>query len=408
MKKSLLVTASAVVLTVPFVALATFTRPSEVLTFLSDTGGHPRDFDAKMYLRATADDGTPVQILGTIRGSSEGTSPQDAKLSMHADISANVPDGTMATGFDLMANRQKLYGRISRITMKGESLDADDVSMLHEINAEYANKWYVLDASPQASVSGNFWQDLAESNDLPLAPEELRAIVNQMLDAVFDLQIERYRSGHAYILSQKPHAVTEAVRVLAQAFARVEKNNADLLPLIQDEIESMDLVSDPDIQDMEEEINRTLKIRTKVDISNEGTFQFARVYMTFALPEENDMFFSLEASMQGRQLPVYLDIPEKSEPLENLFGDVLPFLNMPQDTPPVIDDWWTPAQPSSDTDWRKPVRARQSYQGFPLNLPVPSAICSPDGSVRGVDLELQIPCAGGRESRRSLRERVEE
>jgi len=388
-------------LAIPAMAFATMTRPSEVIDFLISDSGHPRDFDAKMYLRATADDGTPVNLFAAVHGSSEGKTPQDLKITLHGDITATLPEGTLATGFDIMTNRQKLYVKLSRITATSNQMNADDRASLQAANKTYTERWFVVDASGEDLASRNFWQDIAKSNDLPVPPEQLQGVINQVIDAVFDLEVTRFRSGHSYLLTQKPHAVTEAVRVLAQIFAKADPENAELQPLIQNQISGMDLVNDPDLKALEEEINRSLQIRTKVDISNEGTFQFGRMYMTFALPEQENTFVSFEVSMQNRLKPVYLELPLKTEPLQSVFGDFLflPSLNMPEVESPL-----PPSHKPIDNTETKPAL---SLPDRPVILPVTTTKCSPKGKVRGIDMSSQETCPGGRESRRDLRRRLD-
>jgi len=280
-----------------------------------DTAGHPRDFDAKMFLRATADDGTPVQIFGTVHGSAEGSTTQNAKLMLHVDISATLPQGKLSTGFDLLAYQQKIYGKISRIIATGSAMEKDDVAALRKANETYAERWFIMDASSATDDSQSLWKALEDETGISLQQAEVQSLLSALIDAAFALETDRYRAGHAYLITQKSDSLMQMVRVLAASKIGAEA----------EDLSGIDL-NDPELQSMQKEINRTLTMRLKADVSNEGMLQFARTYISFSLPEADDMFFSFEGSMQSRTAPVHVPVPINAIPLEEFIDpNLLPF-----------------------------------------------------------------------------------
>jgi len=108
---------------------------------------------------------------------------------------------------------------------------------------------------------------------------------------------------------------------------------------------------------------------------------------------------------------VYLDLPKQTEPMEQVFGELLPFTSSPTGPMPTLDEWLTPTDTNDwEHEWiqEDDNGGKETLPSRPVPLPVPSAKCSADGSVRGIDVSTQQFCPGGHESRRSLLRRLEE
>ncbi|MDD5041915.1 MAG: hypothetical protein PHX87_05785 [Candidatus Peribacteraceae bacterium] len=389
MKKSFFFTACAVVFAVPLIALAAFLRPSDILTSLA-YDGKPRDFEGKFY--ASVGEGTDiVRLFGTVRSQSEGLNFKDMKSSLHMNLTATMSEGDISGTFDLMAYHEALYVRISDVAIRSKNMNARDADFLSSIN-QYQNRWFVLDI-PQEMSSWS-WTDALQEEGSDLSSAQVKQILVIAADALFSMEHTRTRTGDTYLLT--------LTRQWADALTSAINGVGEMSPGIADELSSEEML--PVLATNAEYLSQAVTVRLKVDTTSEGDFRFARIYTTFTAPDDegNPVNFAIEGTLQHRPQPVYLDLPKQTEPLDGIFGDTLPFLEMPVEQMP--DEWSVPSDgwiPSDDEV--KPFSNRR-----PLPLPVPSAVCSPDGRVRGIDLQLLEPCPGGRESRRSLRQRLEQ
>lgn len=377
MKKSFFVTACAVVFAVPLIALAAFVRPSDILTSLA-YDGRPRQFEGKFY--ASVGEGTDnVRFFGNVLSLSEGLTLKDMKSSLRVDMTATTSEGDITGSIDMMAFREKLYVRVSDVSIRAKELVSDDADFLSAIE-EYQNRWFTLDLQELSS-------DFSEDNNLMLSSEQWKEQLALILDTLFTMEHTRFKTGNSYLLSFNPEMWAEA---LTSSVNNLDNMNPDLA----DKLSGEDML--PVLSTGADYYAHAITARLKVDTTSDGDFRFARIYATLNLPDEDTpVSFSLEGTLQHRLKPVYLDLPKQTEPLEGLFGDSLPFLDTPVEQMPS-DDFWMPTEETPES----PATTR------PIPLPVPSSNCSPDGSVRGIDIGTQELCPGGRESRRSILRRL--
>ncbi|MFH0851149.1 MAG: hypothetical protein V1876_00160 [Candidatus Peregrinibacteria bacterium] len=379
MRKSVFATVCAVVLAVPIIALAAFSHPGDLLSPLAHDG-RPREFEGKFY--ASAGEGPDVvRFFGNIKTMSEGRSLKDMKSSLRVDMTATTSEGDITGAIDMMAYHETLYVRVSDVSIRVKGMASGDADFLSWINP-YQNRWFTLDLADITS-------DFNAASDFMLTPDEWKGGLARVLDIMFTMEHTRFKTGNTYLLTFNPDA-------WADALTSVISNLDTMNPGFADKMTGGDMLLA--VSTGADCYAHALTMRLKVDTTSEGDFRFARIYATLDLPDEDaPVSLALEGTLQHRPQPVYLDLPRQTEPLDGLFGDSLPFLEMPMDLMPIDDYWMTPVE----TPEFSPVKR-------PFFLPVPSATCSPDGSVRGIDLQLLEPCPGGRESRRSLRLRLEQ
>ncbi|MDO8468893.1 MAG: hypothetical protein Q7S29_04010 [Candidatus Peribacter sp.] len=378
MKKSFFVTACAVAFSVPLIALAAFIRPSSVLTSLA-YDGKPREFEGKFY--ASVGEGADlVRFFGNVRSLSEGVHLKEIKSSLHVDMTAETNEGDITGSMDMMAYRETLYVRVSNVSIRAKDMSSDDADFLAWIRT-YQNRWFTLDLA-------NATADLNEESGLSLTTDQWKEELALVLDTLFTMEHTRFKTGNTFLLSFNPEMWAEALTSSI--------NNLDSIdPDLADQLSGEDML--PVLSTGADYYAHALTARLKVDTNTDGDFRFARIYATLDLPaEDTPVSLAFEGTLQHRTQPVHLDLPKQTEPLEQLFGDVLPFSPLPTEPMPTFDEWWTVPEETPDL----PAVSR------PVRLPVPSTNCSPDGSVRGIDLSTQELCPGGRESRRSMLHRL--
>ncbi|MDD4628152.1 MAG: hypothetical protein PHE68_02040 [Candidatus Peribacteraceae bacterium] len=395
MKRPVLLVSLALSFLVPALALATFARPSDVL-FTLNSDGKPREFDSTFYMKVddssenmqifgTDAPSDTIRIFGTVSGMAEGKSLKDAKLQMHADVTAAADEGKGSASVDLMVRGETAYVRIGDVSLKlADVAEADIKEWLATFNKEFKGKWFTipLTTSELESLGGMSSSDLlnefgADSGTFTQA--DVKELFARVLDAMFTIEGTRYKEGSAYLLTLKSHFLQEAVNT-ARSFLK-EKDPS----LLQDGTLDVDM---QELEAIETQILKALTIRLKVDINNEGAFRFAKYFASVTVPEAN-VFFSMEGKMQHRPLPVYLDIPENAEKLEDhLMNLGLPSIGTPIDASPFD------ATPSWEPTFTQP--SRTGGQSDPCLSQTPE----------GVFANRTGACPLVRESRRHLKERV--
>jgi hypothetical protein len=373
--------------------------PSDLLASLA-YDGRPRQFEGKFYA-SVGEETDAVRFFGNVRGMSEGFTKKDRKFSLHVDLTAAMNEGDITGSLDGMVYHETAYLRFSDVSIRPAQMSFEDANFLREIR-QYQDRWFTLDLTEATS-------EFSQRNDIALTSDQWKEELNIILDTLFTMEHTRFKTGNSYLLTFNPNA-------WAETFTSAINNLETLDPDLADELSGEDML--PVLATAAETYTNALTVRLKVDTTNEGDFRFARIYATLNLPDEDTpVSLSFEGTVQHRPQPVYLDLPKHAEPLEKVFGDALPFLDLPTEPLPT-EDWWTPSDtdewewtPSDTDDWEwydDFEDEEKSTSSRPAPLPVPTATCSPDGSVRGIDLQLLEPCPGGRESRRSLRLRLEQ
>lgn len=376
MKRPVLLVSLALSFLVPALALAAFTRPSDVL-FTLQSDGKPREFDTTFYAKTEGTEDN-VRIFGKVSGMTEGKTLDELKLQMHADISVAADEGKGSAGVDLMVRGQTAYVRIGEVSLHLTDItQADAEEWLAAFNREFKGKWFIvpLTASELESYGGmssGIIDEFTADSDV-LTPADIRELATRVIDAAVQMEATRFREGNAYLLTLKPHFLLDAVKA-ARSFLG-EKDPG----LLQNGALDMDM---QELEEIESQILRTLIVRLKVDTNNDDDFRFAKYFASVTVPEAN-VFFSVEGTMQHRSLPVYLDLPKNAEKLEDHLMDLdFPTFTTPVESP-IFDDipsWEPPVDTSSD-----PCRSR---------------------TIEGVSANRTGACPVVRESRRSLKERV--
>ncbi|ALM10139.1 MAG TPA: hypothetical protein DEB30_04140 [Candidatus Peribacter riflensis] len=374
MRKSFLLTACAVVFAVPLIALAAFSRPSDVLFGLENAGG-PRSFEIKLY-STVGEEEDLVQFFVTGNGMTEGTTPQDLKISLHLNVSAVTTEGTISGVGDVIGYHEKVFFRLSNVKVSGPIITAGDLADIETMSREMRGRWFVAEA-PQTTDSPS-WDEMARELDLPFSAAQMREGIARVIDAVFAMEHSRFLAGTTYTLTLKPNFIVEGIRAAEGWLTEVNQDSAANMPE----------TGDADLQEFEDLFRQNLTVRLKVDMSGDGAFRFARSYVTLSLPDEA-VALSLEASMQQRPAPVYVQIPANATPVEELLGfSLIPegLFDGGSDMPETIDDGaWPDLWP--ENEWN------------------PCDMITDEVDLRDARLG---DCPVTRESRRSLRERLQD
>lgn len=378
MRKIFFGTACAVAFVLPVCALAAFAFPSDILPLLASRG-RPQEFAGKFFMEV-GEGADSVRFSGTMRSMSEGQTLQDMKSSVTVTVTAEMTEGKFTGTVDMMVFQKKLYVRLSDASMASAQASAEDAAfgaMMHR----YQNRWFVMNLSEATEA-------FTEDGEFALTAQQWQREIAVVLDTLFTLEHTRFKEGHSYLLTLNPAMWAETLATGIDALETMNENLAD-------ELSSEKML--PVLATGAEAYANAFNVRIKVDTNNAGEFRFARIYATMNLPEEDTpVSLSIEGSLQHRPKPVYLEIPKKTEPLEEEFGEWTPFfLNI---GPGLMEE----------NEWMDSDDEQEPAVQRPLPLPVPSAKCSPDGSVRGSFIGTQELCPGGRESRRSLRRRLED
>jgi hypothetical protein len=372
MRKSLLLVTVTVAVIFPCLALAAFTRPSDMLlTLMYD--GKPRQFEGKFYVSVPLE-GDTVRFFGKTSGMSEGRTLKDTKMSLRADIAVTMAEGELKGAIEMMAYRQKFYVRLTDVAIKAKR-DAAGAAELMASISRYQDRWFVWDLPDEV------FDRTTVMGGSGLSQEEAKQLLAVIADSFLSLEHTRTKIGNTYLLT----LTKEWAEALTSAINGVGEMNPDLA----DTLSSEEVL--PVLATSAEAYANALTARLKVDTTREGDFRFARYYTTFTLPDDEGepVIFAIEGTAQHRPKPVYLEVPKEAEPLESVLGDFLPSLG------PSEEEWMVP----EEEELEFPTEER------PILLPLPSPSCSAQGSVRGADISTQELCPGGRESRRLIRER---
>ncbi|MEI8229792.1 MAG: hypothetical protein WCG83_01495 [Candidatus Peregrinibacteria bacterium] len=315
MIRSLRLAAIAIAISLPLTALALFTRPSDLLFSITDQSGKPRQFTISLFSKVE-NAGETIQLSGSVKGMGEGTSLKNAKLSLHTSISATIGSkGDASAGFDVLGYHDKLFVRLTNLTVNTTDFSADDRAKVTAFQNNYQGRWIAI-TYPKDQIDAlqkNGWKEAVSAQVSSLTEEQIKDVVHQLIDAIFQMENTRYINGQSYTLTLQPNFAAKAMAVLSNA---MRTNDPSLCPGCPPVTEADD--SFTDIATM---VEKALVVKVKVDTGNDDSFRFQKYFASITLPEAG-LSAAFQGTVERRTTPVNIEIPTTFVKMEDVLKDL--------------------------------------------------------------------------------------
>lgn len=315
MRRSVLLVSLFTSVALPVIALAAYALPSELL-MSSGLDGRPRDFSAKVYVEAGADDAA-VHITGSIKGKSEGTNAKDIKAEMHITASMENDQGNGSVVLNVKAAQGTLAVQVEELRFETAFFTEEDRAQFEEQLSAFRGKWYTValaDLPEQAPTLDAVFEQYAgmlQDAGVSVTAGDLKAFAADLINAAFRMERTQYLAGNAYDLRLRPDAAKALMNVLNRWATNMDPS------FLTDT--SLDDSSSAELQQL---LDESLNVHMKIDTNTAGEFRFGKYYVGFQMPEA-ELTFAVEGTLQHRVAAVNVDLPNVASPLEFLTEDIL-------------------------------------------------------------------------------------